>query len=169
MAAYAYEEEPNPITQVHDLVFKNCWSVLWENPEALALEVPGHWSSYRVFLIWKPHIRAFHLSIALGIDVVAEREGVLWEMLARVNARQWLGHFDVCAQESILYYRHAVLAPGGESLSPCYLEHLLSTALQEVESLYPVFNLVAQGVKTPQQALNLSILSAPTSGQSWKC
>lgn len=168
MATYAREEEPNPIAQIHDLVFKHHWNILWENPDALALEVPGHWSSYRVFLIWKPHIRAFHLSIALGINVTTEREAALWETLARVNARQWLGHFDVCAKEALLYYRHAILAPGGESLSPCYIEHLLNTAFQEVESLYPVFNLVLQGKKSPQQALALPILSV-SAENPWKC
>ena len=88
----------------------------------------------------------------------ASRRSHVNELLADVNPRMWLGHFDICPDEHTPMFRHTILLRGAPRASVEQLEDLVEIALMESERYYPAFQFVISGGKTASEAVTASIL-----------
>ena len=79
-------------------------------------------------------------------------------LLAMVNERMWLGHFDLWIEDGVPMYRHAVLTQGGGGMLPNQMEKLIEIALNECERFYPAFQFVIWGGKSPADAMAAAML-----------
>ena len=69
-----------------------------------------------------------------------------------VNAKLWIGHFDLWPQDGTIIFRHAMIFPDAEaSASQC--EALLNLALEACEHYYPAFQFVLWGGKSADEAI----------------
>jgi hypothetical protein len=96
---------------------------------------------------------------------VAERKrDAVYALLAMINERMWLGHFDLAGGEGLPAYRHAMLLRGGRGASVEQLEDLVDIALNECERFYPAFQFVLWGGKSPTEAIDAAVIE--TAGEA---
>ena len=79
------------------------------------------------------------------------------DLLMYVNARLWIGHFDLWPEDGTIVFRHAMIFPDARaSASQC--EALLNLALEACEHYYPAFQFVLWGGKTAEEAVAAAVL-----------
>ncbi|HWK44146.1 MAG TPA: YbjN domain-containing protein [Stellaceae bacterium] len=143
----------NPIDIVEEIVQANEWPHDRTSDEEMVVEISGRWCDYRLFFVWQEEISAMHFSCSFDMKVPKARKPSVYELLAVVNEKMWLGHFDLCSDQSLPMFRHAILLRGALGASVEQLEDLVDMALTECERFYPAFQLVIWGGKSPEEAV----------------
>ena len=82
---------------------------------------------------------------------------IVHELLALLNERMWLGHFDITSKNGIPAFRHILLVPQKDEFLYNQLEELVDIAIYECEKYYPAFHLILFEESKPKDALNLCI------------
>ena len=78
------------------------------------------------------------------------------ELLALINEKLWIGHFDITSKNGIPAYRHTVLSYPEDEVLHHQLENLVDIAIYECEKFYPAFQLVLFEDSDPGRALAIS-------------
>ncbi|MDO8607072.1 MAG: YbjN domain-containing protein [Phaeospirillum sp.] len=158
-AAYQDDESfTNPVDLVEQIVSANDWAFDRRNDEELAAEIPGKWCNYSLYFAWREDMGAMHFTCAFDMKVPVAKRGPIWELLAIVNEKLWLGHFGLWDEEGVPMFRHTSLLRGGVSLSPEQIEDLVDLAITECERFYPAFQFVIWGGKSATDAVAASLL-----------
>lgn len=152
------EETQNPLDAVEGLVAAQDWPYERLGGEELSICVSGSWCDYTLAFVWRPDVEALIVTAAYDFKPQAARRGEVIELVARINAELWLGHFDFLADEGVLSFRHAHLMAGGAPLTVGQIEVLLRAAVDACERHYPVFQLLLWGGKTPREAIAAAML-----------
>ena len=153
------EEEAanNPLDLVEQFVSANEWPFDRRSEDEMAVEVPGKWCDYSLYFAWREDVGAMHFTCAFDMKVQAAKRSHVYELLALVNERMWLGHFSLWTDEGIPMFRHSVLWWGtGASIEQ--IEDLVDIALTECERFYPAFQFVIWGGKTATEAISAALL-----------
>ncbi|MFD1625730.1 YbjN domain-containing protein [Azospirillum griseum] len=161
MSAVAVEtpaSSHNPLDVVEEIVTANEWPFERATDDELVVEIGGRWCDYRLYFVWQPDVSALQFSCQFDMKVQAPRRSAVAELLAEVNGRMWLGHFDVCAEENTPMFRQTMLLRGARGAAVEQLEDLVEIALSECERFYPAFQFVIWGGKTAQEAVSAAIL-----------
>ena len=90
--------------------------------------------------------------------VPAEKRAPVSELLALVNARLWIGHFDLVFEEGTPAFRQTVLLRGADRLSVEQLEDLMDIGVVECERFYPAFQFLIWAGKSPADAIAAAML-----------
>jgi hypothetical protein len=143
----------NPIDLVEEIVLANEWPHDRSSDEEMVVEISGRWCDYRLLFVWQEEISALHFSCSFDMKVPKARKLSVYELLAIVNEKMWLGHFDVCSDTGLPMFRHAVLLRGAMGASVEQIEDLVDMALTECERFYPAFQFVIWGGKTADEAV----------------
>jgi hypothetical protein len=89
--------------------------------------------------------------------VESARRKEMASLLTYINAKLWIGHFDLFPEEGALVFRHAMIFPDARaSASQC--EALLNLAVEACEHYYPAFQFVLWGGKTAEEAVAAAVL-----------
>src|ERR1700722_1931765 len=107
----------NPIDLVEEIVLANEWAHDRASDEEMVVEVTGRWCDYRLYFVWQEEISALHFSCGFDMKVPKGRRAPVHELLATVNEKMWLGHFDICAETALPMFRHATLLRGAHGAS----------------------------------------------------
>src|ERR1700741_283670 len=107
----------NPIDLVEEIVVANDWAHDRASEEEMVVEISGRWCDYRLLFVWQEEISAMHFSCSFDMKVPKARRTPVYELLAIVNEKMWLGHFDVCSDTGLPMFRHAVLLRGAMGAS----------------------------------------------------
>ena len=156
MTALSTETDPvagNPIDIVEEIVLANEWPHDRASEEEMVVEISGRWCDYRLLFVWQEEISALHFSCGFDMKVPKARRPAVHELLATVNEKMWLGHFDICSDTTLPMFRHAILLRGALGASVEQLEDLVDMALTECERFYPAFQLVIWGGKSAEEAV----------------
>lgn len=148
----------NPLDLVEQVVTANDWVFDRRNDEEMAVEVPGKWCDYSLYFAWRQDMGALHFTCAFDMRVQQAKRREVYDLLAQVNERMWLGHFAVWAEEGVPMFRHAVLLRGLGGASLEQIEDLVDIALTECERFYPAFQFVIWGGKTAEEAIAAALL-----------
>jgi hypothetical protein len=148
----------NPIDLVEEIVSANEWAHDRSGDDEIVVEVTGRWCDYRLFFVWQEEISAMHFSCAFDMKVPKARRAAVYELLAAVNEKLWLGHFDLSSDDGQPAFRHAVLLRGAMGASAEQVEDLVDIALTECERFYPAFQLVVWGGKSPDDAITSAMI-----------
>ena len=97
-------------------------------------------------------------SCQYDMRVPANRRQAVFELLALINERLWLGHFDVDSEESTPMFRQTTLLRGAQGASVEQLQDLVDIALTECERFYPAFQFVIWGGKSASEAVSAAII-----------
>jgi hypothetical protein len=143
----------NPIDIVEEIVLANEWPHDRASDEEMVVEITGRWCDYRLLFVWQEEISALHFSCSFDMKVPKTRRAVVFELLATINEKMWLGHFDVCSDTNLPMFRHAILLRGAFGASTEQVEDLVDIALSECERFYPAFQFVIWGGKTAEEAV----------------
>ncbi len=143
----------NPIDLVEEVVLANEWQHERATDEELLVEIAGRWCDYRLLFVWQREMSALHFTCGFEMKVPRLRRAAVYELLATVNERLWLGHFDLAPSDQSPAFRHGVLLRGAPGASVEQIEDLVDIALSECERFYPAFQFVVWGGKSADEAI----------------
>ena len=148
----------NPIDLAEEIVQANEWAHDRASDEELVVEIGGRWCDYRLLFVWQREINALHFTCAFEMKVPKVRRGAVFELLAAVNERLWLGHFDLTVDSQSPAFRQGVLLRGATGASVEQIEDLVDIAVSECERFYPAFQLVVWGGKPAEEAVAAAMI-----------
>ena len=152
----------NPIDLIEDVLSERGWTYDRRCETEVAVEAPGTWCDYGMFFAWSEDLRALHFSCALDMRVQSRLMSQVYELLAKLNERLWMGHFAIWVEEGIPMFRHTVRL--SEGLDQNLIGELMELAISECELYYPAFQFVIWGGRTAEDAITSSMLD--TVGQA---
>ena len=158
VAATTMVSLPNPLDLIEEIVMANEWVFDRAHDDEMVVELSGRWCHYRMYFVWQREISALQFSCQFDMKVPSARRLALNELLANVNNRLWLGHFDVSPEDSMPLFRHTILLRGARAASIEQMEDLVEIALTESERYYPAFQYVIWGGKSAAEAVGAAIL-----------
>ena len=109
-----------------------------------------------MFFAWSEDLKALHFSCALDMRVQSKLMAQVYELLAKLNERLWMGHFAIWVEEGIPMFRHTVRLP--DRLDGDQISELMDLAVAECERYYPAFQFVIWGGRTAEDAIASSLL-----------
>ncbi|CAK0753693.1 YbjN domain-containing protein [Azospirillaceae bacterium] len=148
----------NPLDVVEEIVAANEWPFDRSGEDEMVVEIAGRWCDYRLYFVWQEEISAMQFSCRFDMRVQGHRRSAVHDLLAEVNARMWLGHFDVCSDELTPMFRQTTLLRGSHGATIEQLEDLVEIALTECERFYPAFQFVIWGGKSATEAVAAALL-----------
>lgn len=143
----------HPLDVIEKMVRDNEWVFDRRSDEEMAVQVPGRWCDYSLYFAWNESADAMLFTCAFDMRVAAERRNTLFELVALVNDKMWLGHFTVWAEEGVPMFRHAMPLRGTVGPSSEQIEDLMETAIAECERFYPAFQYVIWAGKSAGDAV----------------
>jgi len=146
----------NPLDLVELVVMNRDW--VFDRPAdgEIIAEVTGVWCNYRMWCNWQEDSGGFTLSCTLDAKLTKPMLPKVYALLALVNEKLWLGHFDICEQTSVTF-RHSMLLRDGAGTTEEHLQELFDLAISECERFYPAFQSVVWGGKSPAEALEIAL------------
>ena len=148
----------NPLELLIEIVGANDWTYERSSSDELAVEINGRWCNYRLFFIWQAEIGALHFSCVFEARIHQESFKPIYALLAAINEKLWLGHFDLSSEDGMPMFRHTLLLRGAGPASVEQLEDLVDISVSESDRYYPAFQFVIWGGKTPKEALDAALI-----------
>ncbi|WP_119459164.1 YbjN domain-containing protein [Rhodospirillaceae bacterium SYSU D60014] len=145
--------QTNPLDILEELVNANEWRFDRTTDEEMVVEISGRWCEYRLFFVWQEDLSAMYFSCLFDLRVPSQKRPAVSELLALINEKLWLGHFDLCSDELVPMFRHTILLRGVTGASVEQLEDLVDIALGECERFFPAFQYVVWGGRTAEEAV----------------
>ncbi len=160
MASLAIESvgSRNPLDLLEEIVSANEWPFDRMSHDELMAEFAGHWCSYHLQFNWAEDLGAMHFSCVADMSVPKPRREAAETLLACINPKLWLGHFELTRGKGLPLFRHTVLLRGGTGASVEQLEDLMDIGLAECERFYPAFQFVTWGGKSPEEAVAAALI-----------
>ena len=148
----------NPIDVVEDIIYSKNWTFSRAADDELVAELSSQWCQYRLYFSWSEKIKAINFTITFDIKFPLSTSKSIYELLALINEKLWIGHFDITSKNGIPAFRHTVLVPPGNEILYNLLEDLVDIAVYECEKYYPAFQLILFEDSAPQEALDLCVI-----------
>ncbi len=142
----------HPLDLVEETIALRDWALERTARDELLAEVTGRWCDYHIVFHWTDELAALQMTCAFDMRTPKEYRAPVHELLALLNDRLGVGHFDVGSVDGLPAYRHALLLRGG-ALSAEQIEDLLDIALHEIDRFYPAFQYVVWGDRSPVDAM----------------
>ena len=146
----------DPLESIEQAVIAEQYAYERDDGE-IHLAVPGDWRDHQIWFAWRPELDALHICASLELKVPENRYKDACQLVARLNERLWLGHFDIWAEDGSIVFRHAITCPGGENVSPAQAISLILAAKEAGERMYPAFQYMMWGGKNVEEAVAASM------------
>jgi len=148
----------NPIDVVEEIIHSKKWSFSRAAADELVAEIASQWCQYRLYFAWSEQIKAINFTITFDIKFPLSISNSIYELLALINEKLWIGHFDITSKNGIPAYRYTVLIAERNDVLYNQLEDLVDIAIYECEKYYPAFHLVLFEESEPKEAFELCLL-----------
>ena len=125
---------------------------------------PGERLSHQVWFAWSETIETLHICVGLETRAPAKERERTCDLIALLNERLWLGHFDIWSEDGAIVYRNAIALPGGGVPDPGQIAALIAAAVEAGERFYPAYNYMVWAGKTPQEAVSAAMFE--TAGEA---
>lgn len=155
--AQTLSDEHLPIDLVEQVVLTHDWPYDRPDMHELVTEVPMQWNDIRVWCSWRPELDALLFSFTYSTKAPQRCYPELYALIAQVNERMVIGHFDLSHEEGLLGFRHTFLLTRPDSLHEDAIESLLERALAECERFYPAFQSLVWGGKSAKESLEIAL------------
>ena len=150
--------EDTPLDVIEEIVSANDWTFDRRGDLEMSVQVPGCWCDYSLYFAWNNEMGAIHFTCAIDMRVPKERRQAVYELLALINEKMWLGHFGVWEDHGLPMYRHALPLRGSKGPSFEQIEDLVDIAIGECERFYPAFQYTIWGGKTAEDAVSCAMI-----------
>lgn len=148
----------NPVDLIEETISLQEWPYYRATPEEILVEISGRWGEYQLNFVWQPEIKILQLYCILDVKISPSHIKIIYELLALLNERLPLGHFEISQEDATPTYRHNLLLNNIRYLSSADLEELIDITLLEVERSYPAFQFVIGGKKSAREAAAIVML-----------
>jgi hypothetical protein len=153
-----HSADANPMDMVEELFNANQWSYEREGEDELTALVPSGWCDYQLRFFWRHSEGVLQVVNMFDLKVPEAKRAPIWEALALINERLWMGHFESWGDGDALLYRHATFLDEQAALSANHAHALVQTAIGECDRFYPVFQFVLWAGKSPAEAVEAAML-----------
>jgi hypothetical protein len=147
----------NPVDEIEQLAHANDWTFERSSEDEITVSVAGHWCEYHVSFTWMDEFESLHLAAAFDLKVTSPRHTEVVRLLALVNERMWMGHFDLWSKEGVVIFRHTQLLAGDAMPTTSQIEGLLTHAVETCERHYQAFQFVVWAGKSAQESLDTAM------------
>ena len=143
----------NPIDVVEDLIHSKKWTFSRADDYELVAEIASQWCQYRLYFTWSEEIKAISFTVTFDLKFPHSKIKDAHELLALINEKLWIGHFDITSKNGIPAYRHTVLSLVENDMLLNQIEDLVDIAIYECEKYYPCFQQVLFDDLEPSKSL----------------
>lgn len=119
--------------------------------------LPGVWRDIGLWFTWREELRTLQMGAPIDLKAPSGRLEEAAHLIAMVNERLWVGHFDLWTEDHSIVFRHSALLSENGALDAGQAEALIRAASEAVDRFYPAFNFLVWGGKTPEDALKASL------------
>lgn len=125
----------------------------------LLAESVSMWGAQRIWFSWQEEHRSLSLSSTLENKIAKAALPNVYELLACVNERLWMGHFSYDSDNHSVMFRHTLLvgAEDGHLPSQESIDELLELATNEWDRFFPALQSGVWGGKDPKEALQFAM------------
>jgi hypothetical protein len=123
----------------------------------LQVAAPGLWRDFGLWFTWRPDIATLQMGAPLDLKVPPGRLLEACRLVALVNERLWVGHFDLWSDESEIVYRSSAVLSESGAIEKSQIERLIRGAAEAIDKFLPAFNYLLWGGKPPAEALEASL------------
>lgn len=148
----------NPLDAVEEIVSAQQWSYDRHSEQELSVCVAGTWGDLHLGFSCCDGHRAMQIACAYDLHVPPAKLAAIYPLLAQINERLFLGHFDIWSEDRTPMFRHAVLLRDDSPPPQDQLESLIEIAVSECERFYPALQLVLWGGKSAEEAVMVALL-----------
>ncbi len=120
----------------------------------LAFAIAGDWKDYELWFAWRPEGDCLQICCSLDLKASKARRSALHELVALINQRMWLGHFEIWTEDGEIVFRHALSLPDGERPTLAQAASMIDAAVEAADRFHPAFNFMIRGAKSPAEALD---------------
>ena len=92
------------------------------------------------------------LCLSMDLTVPTGQGPTAQELIATINPRVWLGHFELWEEGEIIF-RHGMALMTGEQPSLAQAAAMIDVAVEGADRFYPAFDFLVQGSKSPKEAI----------------
>jgi len=138
-AAEPAAPRPSVLDVVERVAAANGWPFERRDDDEIAAEVPGEGAAYQLWFAWDGAHDALHFSCLFPLRVPEARRGLVYRLLALVNRRLWLGHFDYWPEDGMAAFRQTLPLRGAGALAAEQVEDMVGEAHTACERFYPAF------------------------------
>ncbi len=125
--------------------------------DELHLAIPGMWRDAGFWFTWRPELSTLQMGAPLDLKAPKARLNEVARLVALVNERLWIGHFDLWSEDNSIVFRNAAVLPANGALDRVQAECLIKGAREAIDRFLPAFNFLIWGGKTPEEALQSSL------------
>lgn len=143
----------NPLDLVEQIVGEHEWPFDRQGQDELTVGVSGRYCEHQMWFSWREELGALSFTCAFDMKVPANRRKDLHSLLAYVNEKALIGHFDHWVEEGMMVFRQSLLLRGGPGATSEQIEDLMEIGLSECERFYPAFQFLVWGGRTPEDAV----------------
>ena len=147
----------NPLDVIEQIVCDNGWPLERHGDQEISTTVNGGWCDYQLCFSWREQPNVLQFSCAFQFDVPDAGRPRLSLLLALVNERMWLGHFDLWSEKGAVMFHYALLLGGSVATSEQF-ERMVEIGLAECERFYPAFGMVISGAASAEKAIVAALL-----------
>lgn len=149
--------EIDPLEALEAVADELALSVERVDADELHVAIPGLWRDAGFWFTWRPELSTLQMGAPLDLKAPAGRLNDMARLVAMVNERLWIGHFDLWTEDSSIVFRNAAVLPADGRLDEAQAEILIKGAREAIDRFLPAFNYLIWGGKTPQEALDASM------------
>jgi hypothetical protein len=118
----------------------------------LAFSLAGDWKDYELWFAWRPEGDCLQLCLSMDLTVPTEQRAAAHELIASINPRVWLGHYELWEDGEIIF-RHGMALMTGEQPSLAQTAAMIDVAVEGADRFFPAFDFLVRGSKSPQEAI----------------
>jgi hypothetical protein len=134
--------DAHPIDLIERVAHANDWTFERAGDDEVAIGIAGRWTEYNIAFSWLADHEALHLSCAWEVKVEVSRFNELTRLLAAINERLLMGHFDFWQNEGVVMFRQSLVLTGGLEPTDKQIKALLISATQTCETYFQAFQYV---------------------------
>lgn len=123
----------------------------------LHVAAPGTWRDVGVWITWRPEVSTLQMGAPLDLKAPPARLADACRLIAMINERLWVGHFDLWSDDNSIVFRNSALLPDTGVLDRAQAQALIRAAVEAVDRFLPALNFLIWGGKNPQEALDASL------------
>jgi len=151
------QQESNPIDMIEQVSVVRNWPFERESDDELTLIGGGKWTDFRLGFNFLRDCDAIQLTLMFDVKIPETRQNEVFHLLALVNSRNWLGHFDWWEEERVVMFRYGAPMRGAE-MSPGQAEDIIDLALEACEIFFPALQYVLWGGMTANESVNACMM-----------
>lgn len=153
-----YAHGPSPVDAIEQVALSNDWSFERSAEDEITISATGAESGdYQLSFSWLDEFEALHLACAFDVRVPEARRTEVCRLLARVNERMLMGHFDLWEEEGVVMFRQTLLLTGELVPTSAQVEAMVGHALETCGLHHQAFEFVIWAGKTAGEALDAAL------------